>query len=122
MAGRVNLTTYFGYPPYSLLCKPPKFNSAYENGLYYWSVQYSLLWNPDLWIPTLILDQGFYYKDYLNGSGGALGLFAARDASGALMSSPILLNGSGGKLADGADPEYIPFVEYETVDFNGLIP
>lgn len=82
-----------------------------EDG-YYNEVTYFFEFNKDGW-DLKPLDQG-----YATLNGGAK--TAILDTTGQPLTKPQLLDGSGNRLADGADPVFLTFKRYTTADFAAL--
>ena len=82
----------------------------------YWRVTHELQIRRDGWVRK-ILDQGYREKTGKDSSNKPT--FAEiTDTTGKPVSQPVLLNGSGGKLADGAKPEILEFVLNDSKDFS----
>jgi hypothetical protein len=80
---------------------------------YYYEVTYEFEINYNTW-KKKILDQGLYTLDSSNVYSPAL------DDKGAPVTQPVLLDGAGAKLAEGAAPVYLEFEVYSMVDFGPL--
>lgn len=76
----------------------------------YWTVSYTFEYNPRTWDAT-VLDCGFYVL-----SSGKKVL--ALDDHNMPVNSPILLDGSGGKLDPSGTPNYITFHPYQAINFS----
>lgn len=109
-------------------------HEEFENGIKYVKAVYTLMvrlkWIEEenkyvgAWHPVLILDEGYYEK----GSGGSQEAKKKpiRDKSGAIKTTPTLLDGDGKVKAPGEDgtitPVYREFKFYKEVDFTQIIP
>lgn len=92
----VNSDVFFGGQPGQWKMIDMSAQPDFSDGLALWQVRYQIEGKGDGWQP-LVLDQGFHYLDAGSGE-----LFPFQDTQGRLSSSPQLLDGNGGPLADAA--------------------
>lgn len=111
----VNGYAFYGFPPNTVKLSMPTGDLQYNPvcGFYY-VITYEFEINPDGWI-KLILDQGMKVWD-----GTSPFPQPAKNTDGSDVTSPVLLNGSGGQLAIGSTPTYIAFQVYYMADFSLL--
>lgn len=109
----INKDSFAGFGPRKCKVTGIEAKSSYENGLSFWRVTYTFEFNPRGWRLEL-LDHGFRAKPssvstdrnaQVNNVGGKL---------------EVLLDGTGVKLADGADPVYLFYYPYREVPFAPL--
>lgn len=81
---------------------------------FYFVVSYEFEINPDGW-KRKVLDQGLRTLDPDTDKVAAI-----LDDKGQPVSSPVLLDGNGGKLASGDDPVFMEFEIYKTATFADL--
>lgn len=90
---------------------------AQEGVSAYYSVNFRIAWRigqgADAW-KRVLLDQGYRTRD---GSGK---LTTVVDEAGRPLNQPVLLDGSGGRLASGGTPVLRTFRTYKTVSFAGI--
>lgn len=79
----------------------------------YWRVTYQFVFNDEGWTRKL-LDLGFRT---LSGSGSSTVLKQVVDAKGVPVSTPVLLDGLGHKLAPGATPVAVEYAVYKSLPF-----
>ncbi len=85
----------------------------FENGFWFWAVQYKLEVKPDGWNPLKVVDRGTFYLDASNNEK------RFTDRSGGPLTQGLLDN-KGGKRPFGLKPLYIDVYPYEEIDFKGL--
>jgi hypothetical protein len=114
----ISADTFFGRDPGTWKVAGISFDLEYNmdcgtpDGFYYvvtWEFEY----RSEGW-ETQILDQGLKILD------GSDNLVVATDANGKDLTSPVLLDGDGGKLASGDDPVFLTFEVYNKVPFQPL--
>lgn len=112
---RINEDSWYGFEPGTVKAGefPGELRFNAECGFYY-EVSYEFEIQPDGWVKKL-LDQGMRT---LNATSGKLA--NVLDEKGHQVSSPVLLDGSGQKLASGADPVILEFNIYKTARFADL--
>lgn len=116
----INSGAWFGLPAKSVKADAPKISGKDDNGQIYYEWQWHLEIAPTAWPymgkwdPVKVLDCGYAYLD----SGK---LVQARDPWGNTYSQPILLDGSGGRLAVAGTPVYIDFTFYRAISFSSLL-
>lgn len=110
----LNKKVFFGFDPHTVKMTMPTGDLEYNPicGFFY-VVTYEFEVNPDGWRKR-ILDQGIRTLD---GSGN---VSPAVDHDGNAVTSPVLLDGSGGQLASGDDPFYLEYDVYNEADFEVL--
>jgi hypothetical protein len=106
--GKINSDAYHGLAAKTLKIDDVQSQSAYEGGTSFIRVTWVLLYDPDKWNPTRVLDRGFYH------------LVAGKpvpflDAGGHNYEG--LLDGAGAK---SAVPTYHNFTFYTETSFAGL--
>ena len=116
--GKINLDNFYGYQPgtckvFDITAQPQKFS----DGTKYYKVTYIVHVNLDGFQPKL-LDQGYRY---LNDDDEQVHITVENDkGQKTQVTSPKLLDGEGGILADGGDPFFIDADIYEEVAFAGM--
>jgi len=80
----------------------------------YYEVSYEVEINPVGW-QRKVLDQGFYTRDAVTGV-----LSKITDSDGEFIQEPVMLDGSGQKLAVGADPVRLTYNTYWATDWGNL--
>lgn len=116
--GCVNELNFLGWADGKVLCQEIKASLKFTDNLAYWRVSYTFEFNVNGW-KLRIVDAGFTTTDAAEG-GSSLNPVKFRDKRGASYSTPTLLNGSGAKLAAGAEPVILEFDVYDTADFGVL--
>jgi hypothetical protein len=114
----VNTDAWKGFNPRTLKIDGIDIASAYENGYSFVRTTWTILYNPDKWIPFKVLDRGSFY---LVGAVGAQKPQPFTDPAGNILAEG-LLDGNGGKLAVGANPVYRSFTLYTEGRFRNLLP
>jgi hypothetical protein len=111
----INSLTWNGFDPYTVKVGEITGDLQYnpECGFYF-EVTYEFEIEVKGW-RKLILDQGLRALD--SGTGKQ---YAILDEKGEEITSPVLLDGSGNKLANGASPVYLSFKVYTEADFTPL--
>lgn len=110
--------------PYTFSTAQVKLNNVsaqlvYENGISYWRWALTFEYRPT-WALELI-DQGRREK-FTPAGGGAVKLIPIIDeVTGQAVSQPVLLDGSGVKLASGGTPQFITYHIYPRITFTGPI-
>lgn len=86
------------------------------SAIHFWTRTVRIEVNSEGWLPTRVLDAGF------NKLGTVLGVPARIPIvlPGGRPSSPVPLDGAGGVLTTGADPEYREFLMYPMADWTPL--
>jgi hypothetical protein len=115
MTNRVNDSDYRGFAKHSLLCESVDATFTKINNFWVWQCRFVVVYNKEKWIPTEILDAGYFYLD---GQGKKK---LAVDDKGNPLGQPVLLNGRGGLLPNGAPPVYLRFRFYDTANFSSWI-
>jgi hypothetical protein len=132
----VNANVWMGFPVGTVLLDAIDVNDEYENGIKFWVHHYVLSLNFEGWIPTRILDQGYYQltdpsssvtSSYIPGSGDVVTvqysqrhLAMIRDQFGAPLNSPSLLDGYGRALRPGFFPVYLNRRLYRWNSFSSI--
>lgn len=112
---KVNSDAFYGAgPKYAKVASIGAHGPQYENGVTFYVVTYEIHFNPNKWIPTKILDAGPRYID------DNAALVHVTDDNGTQSTIPVLLDGNGQKLADGAAPHYVEFRQYQLAPFSGM--
>ena len=106
---KVNDAVWYGFAAKTVKIDGLDIQSAYENGVSYVRVTWTLLYDPDGWSPTRILDRGPYYL-----VGGVVTYDV--DANG-VVTPDVLLDGAGGK---SAVPTYNLFRFHDTTSFANI--
>lgn len=107
----VNLHTFRGKPAQTLLCSVLSSAIGFYYGTRLRFTRYSLMYDRKTWKHKR-LDVGTQYKD-----GATLKDYLSTD--GSIMMGG--LNGSGGKVAPGAEPAILEFEMYDKKDFNSFL-
>lgn len=111
----INSDPFWNRSPYECKCHDIQASQSFDADFgWYWTLNYTFEFNDDGW-RRKILDSGYRYQN----TGGTLVLNAV-DGKGTPVSTPILLDGSGKKLADGADPIFNETKVYKERSFSGL--
>lgn len=114
----VNSFAWNGFPPYHCLISDITGQSQFQDNVGYWLVSYTFKIQPYVpWIPTKILDRGFYEKGV---GAGAPNVQIFSVNTGQPTTIPRRLDGAGHKLADGAAGVYLDFNFYYDIDFSPL--
>jgi hypothetical protein len=114
----VNSVTWKGLLPRSAWCVSADFASVVENGVAFWQMTYTFaLKNPN-W-DEKILDAGYHYKTAA--PGGGFQWVKIVDKAGREPTEPVPLNGAGGALTPGDDPEFMTFRVKRETDFVTLL-
>lgn len=127
----VNSAPWFGLPRGRVWCRKIKGKRSFESGIFFWPTVFEFLVrvhldetvddlsdpdvSKDAWAER-VLDRGYME---LNGGGDPVHMRDLR--TGAPVSTPQLLDGSGGRLATGDDPVFLKFHLKREIDFN-LLP
>lgn len=112
-ANKVNNGMFRGYARDFVLftgCEASR--PQYENGIEFYSVTMRFQARDYSWQERL-LNRGFAFKE--NGV-----LIAATNTDGSLSVEPVLLDATGGKLADNANPTFVDFFTRFRTDFDEL--
>lgn len=111
----LNKKTFFGFDPGTVKMTMPTGDLEYNPvcGFFY-PVTYEFEINPDGWRKK-ILDQGMRTADANTGD-----ISPCVDKDGNPVTTPVLLDGSGGQLQSGDDPFYMEFDIYNEADFGVL--
>lgn len=113
---KVNEHAFLGWDPGEARCTQYQLTSVYENGAFFWQVDVTIEFKDGGWNPVEVLDAGTLYK-----KSASLPLQPILDRAGNPVTAPVPLNGFGEPLTAGADPVYLEFQGYATVDFANLI-
>lgn len=127
----VNSQPWFGLPKGRVWCRRIKGRRQFESGIYYWPTSFEFLIRVHLdeqegdisdpvksenaWAER-VLDRGYME---LNGDGDPVHMRDLR--TGQPVGTPQLLNGVGGRLPIGDDPEFLTFHLKREANFN-LLP
>ncbi len=122
----VNSTTWWGHAPGIALLKsiaPTWQWERWKKGVRcYCEVSYFFVFDRDKWNPLKVVDQGCVYLE--NVGEGNYKEVVPRDKNGIPYSSPVFLNGGGGKLDEAAakagNVVYLEFQWKDEKDFNEL--
>lgn len=112
----VNSFEFLGFPAGKVKCTKIGSQQARAAATVYFSVNYEFVVRvdaTDTWIRRFV-DEGFRVKD--DTETGETGE-SIKDVEGVAVTSPVLLDGSGAKLATGLPPV---FLEYDIVKFRDL--
>ncbi len=104
------------FPAKTLRCTEYSGESYNENGATYWKVDLTLEYKPSGWNPISILDAGTCYVKSL-----ALPPQPILDETGNPVTTPVPLNGAGGKLNAGAALVYKDFSGYYERNFATIL-
>lgn len=119
----VNKTAWKGFPPRTLRVVGIEYSSAFENGVAFWQVTYSLAEKEDTW-DIRVLDAGLCERWQIgtdSGTGAPIYEFRTiLDKHGNPVTEPVPLS-NGKKLAPGAPEAYLVFSGYRQREFNTLI-
>jgi hypothetical protein len=111
--GTVNLDNFMGVGEGYARCVGYRGRRQYLAGFgYYWQVTRVFEFNENQWSPMKILDKGYRYL--LDGSK------KLASTNGVFHDKEILLDGSGGKLADDVDPVFLEFQPFWGAMFGPL--
>lgn len=108
------------FPAGQLKCVKYTLVQVWENSSFWWQKNVVLHVHPEgqTWNPTKILDAGTVEKYY---DGVADQLRNITDPTGAPVTTPVLLDGSGAKLAVGGTPVFLDFNFFREVDFTSIL-
>lgn len=115
----INAGAWQGFAAKRVMCTEYKLQSQYEPGWgWFWQKSVSFeIYDEDL-NPVKILDAGTYEKGSMSDNKP----LPILDATGNPVSSPVSLNGGGGKLPNSAtDLVYLDFTGYREVNWAGII-
>jgi hypothetical protein len=115
MTNRVNDSNYRGFEQHTLLCESVDATFTKVNNFWVWQCRFVVVYNQEKWIPTEILDAGYFYLD----AEGRKKL--AVDDRGNPLGQPVLLDGRGRLLPQGAQPVYLTFRFYDVANFSTWI-
>jgi len=115
MTNRVNDSNYRGFEKHTLLCESVDATFTKVNNFWVWQCRFVVVYNQEKWIPTEILDAGYFYLD----ADGRKKL--AVDDRGNPLGQPVLLDGRGRLLPQGAQPVYLTFRFYDVANFSTWI-
>jgi hypothetical protein len=115
MTNRVNDSDYRGFAKHTLLCESVDATFTKVNNFWVWQCRFVVVYNQGKWIPTEILDAGYFYLD----AEGRKKL--AVDDRGNPLGQPVLLDGRGRLLPQGAQPVYLTFRFYDVANFSTWI-
>lgn len=127
MKNAVNVIAWRGIPARCAKCLTIEADSHFENGFAFFRVTWHLGLDPETW-DKRILDCGWgrkVTKSLPTPPGGtATAFFEFTDDEGNPYSSPVPMDGTGGKLVPGNPPVYLRGVSRQTnlIDFNVQIP
>lgn len=123
--GKVNSQPWIGIAKGQARMVDLSSTKKFEGGFWFWPTTY--IWHireprpgfkpEEAWALNL-LDRGFYELD----DSLPPKLKIATDVLGRPVTQPVLLDGSGHKLAKDADPVYLTFHIHGQADFNDLFP
>ena len=111
----VNEDVWFGAPVLTCKVESIAANLAFENGIFFWPVTYTIEFRRDGWQARL-LDQGYYEK----GDSQAEPKKLILDKNGQPLTAPALLDGKGKKLKEGEKPVFLSFFLYDIKPFAQL--
>lgn len=114
----LNSDTIHGHAPETLRMLSMRGVEREENGVEFVEMSYAVGVRLDKW-SSKILDQGVREKK-TNAGGLVLETRAIVDEAGYEVSAPVLLNGSGEVLAEGATPTLLEFDLYKSAAFGPL--
>lgn len=106
------MSTNIVWPKWTAKCTGISATTEYTAGQYWWQVTYNIEFKWDDWTRS-VLDAGWSYIENNQ-------RIAATDDGGEPAAYPILLNGVGGKLAQGGTPVYRRYLTKRTRDFATL--
>lgn len=118
--GAINDATWQGFGPETVLCSNYEITSVFNQNLYYWQVDITLLLaDPEAGDPDWslrILDAGsFEYISTVKPNE------KIKDSQGNFVSDPVPLDGNGRKLAPGLPLIYNVYRQYKMRDFDAII-
>ncbi len=122
----VNESQFLWFPPQTVKCPVYESVRMRKANLFYCQVKYEFAIRTDMdsesqyigW-KRRILDQGFREKTG-NNENGQPKYALIKDDDGSPVSQPVLLNGSGERLAAEADPVFLTFETKNLMDFSVL--
>jgi hypothetical protein len=118
----VNSDPWMSFQPGQVRCMKISGTRQFENGIFFWRTTYEFQIRQgtesqkhiDAWA-LKILDRGYFH---VNAQGKRA---LMRDlVTGALLSTPALLNGTGGRLAAGGEPVFMTYYIYPELPFSKL--
>lgn len=112
----LNIDGFLGYPPGTLKMQYIGFRTQTLRGVVFTEVNYHIAYREHWWLE--LLDEGFYTKE-----AGVKTRITVKGEGGRLIfpNEPQLLDGSGGRLEDGADPRYRAWHMYPRRPFSGIL-
>jgi hypothetical protein len=114
---KVNSAAWKGFAKHEVKVEHVSLRSAFENGMGYVQATWSFLIDPDLWIPTRILNRGPFYLS----AGGLLPAGTPIPFMDSMGNPTLgLLDEAGGKLAENVDPNYLQFRDYNEINLAGI--
>lgn len=115
--GAVNSDTAFNFPIGQIKIQSISARLIRIVGIAFWEVSYEFHMRTDGWIRKR-LDEGFRTKEIVEMEAVYTVCREGANNTGDPLSQPVLLDGNGQKLAEGADPHFLEWEDFEKLPFS----